>query len=41
VTAGARFCPECGAAQALTCPRCNASLDRPSKFCPDCGAPQA
>jgi len=41
VPAGARFCPECGAAQALTCPRCNARLDRPSKFCPDCGAPQA
>ena len=41
VPAGARFCPECGAAQALTCPRCNARLDKPSRFCPDCGAPQA
>jgi membrane protease subunit (stomatin/prohibitin family) len=41
VPPGARFCPECGAAQALTCPRCNARLDKPSKFCPDCGAPQA
>jgi membrane protease subunit (stomatin/prohibitin family) len=41
VPTGARFCPECGAAQALTCPRCNARLDRPTKFCPDCGAPQA
>jgi membrane protease subunit (stomatin/prohibitin family) len=41
VPAGARFCPECGAAQVLTCPRCNARLDRPSRFCPDCGAPQA
>ena len=39
--ASARFCPECGAAQALSCPRCNARLDRPSKFCPECGAPQA
>jgi membrane protease subunit (stomatin/prohibitin family) len=38
---GARFCPECGAAQALACPRCNARLDRPSRFCPECGAPQA
>src|SRR5262245_2875123 len=41
VPASARFCPECGAAQALTCPRCNARLDRPSRFCPDCGTPQA
>jgi membrane protease subunit (stomatin/prohibitin family) len=41
VPPGARFCPECGAAQALTCPRCNARLDKPSKFCPECGAPQA
>ncbi len=39
--AGARFCPECGAVQALTCPRCSARLERPSRFCPDCGAPQA
>jgi membrane protease subunit (stomatin/prohibitin family) len=41
VPAGARFCPDCGAAQALTCARCNAPLDKPSKFCPECGAPQA
>jgi membrane protease subunit (stomatin/prohibitin family) len=41
VPAGARFCPDCGVAQALTCARCNARLDRPSKFCPECGAPQA
>jgi membrane protease subunit (stomatin/prohibitin family) len=41
VPSGARFCPECGAAQALACPRCNARLDKPSKFCPECGAPQA
>jgi membrane protease subunit (stomatin/prohibitin family) len=41
LSAGARFCPECGAAQALSCPRCNTRLDRPSKFCPECGAPQA
>jgi len=38
IPAGARFCPECGAAQAATCPRCNARLDKPSKFCPECGA---
>ena len=38
---GARFCPECGAAQALTCARCSTPLDRPSKFCPECGASQA
>jgi membrane protease subunit (stomatin/prohibitin family) len=41
VPAGARFCPECGAAQALTCAHCHARLDRPSKFCPECGASQA
>jgi membrane protease subunit (stomatin/prohibitin family) len=39
--AGARFCPECGAAQLPSCSRCHARLDRPSKFCPDCGAAQA
>jgi membrane protease subunit (stomatin/prohibitin family) len=31
VPAGARLCPECGVAQAHSCPRCNALLDRPSK----------
>jgi membrane protease subunit (stomatin/prohibitin family) len=41
VPPGSRFCPDCGAAQALSCPRCNAHLDKPSKFCPECGAPQA
>jgi membrane protease subunit (stomatin/prohibitin family) len=41
VPAGSRFCPSCGVAQAATCPRCNARLDKPSKFCPECGAPQA
>ena len=41
VPPGARFCPECGAAQALTCARCTTRLDRPSRFCPECGAPQA
>ena len=41
LSAGARFCPECGAAQALSCPRCQARLDRVSKFCPECGASQA
>ena len=41
VPPGARFCPECGAAQAAACPRCNARLDKPSKFCPECGAPLA
>jgi membrane protease subunit (stomatin/prohibitin family) len=40
---GARFCPDCGAAQtqALTCARCHARLEAPSKFCPECGASQA
>jgi membrane protease subunit (stomatin/prohibitin family) len=41
VPAGARFCPDCGAAQAATCARCQARLERPSRFCPECGAPQS
>ena len=27
-----------GAAAAVTCARCHARIDRPSKFCPECGA---
>jgi len=27
------------ASSAITCARCHARLDRPSKFCPECGAP--
>ena len=41
VPTGARFCPDCGAAQAVSCARCHTRLDRPSKFCPECGASQA
>jgi len=32
--------PQPAAAAALTCARCQARLDRPSRFCPECGAPQ-
>lgn len=38
VPVGAKFCPECGAPQALSCPRCQSRLERPSRFCPECGA---
>lgn len=41
VPPGARFCPDCGAAQVRACARCNARLDRPARFCPECGTPQA
>jgi membrane protease subunit (stomatin/prohibitin family) len=37
ITAGAKFCPECGAAQALTCPSCKKELAPGTKFCPECG----
>ncbi len=36
--AGARFCGECGAAQALACGSCGALLTG-SRFCTTCGAP--
>ena len=37
ITPGARFCPECGAAQALNCPSCKKEVPPGTKFCPECG----
>ena len=37
--AGAKFCSECGAAQALACPACGAPNDPGGKFCDECGTP--
>ncbi len=37
---GAKFCPECGAANApkeIRCPACNATLTGQPKFCQECG----
>ena len=34
---GVKFCPECGAKQALSCPKCGATLTADNKFCPECG----
>jgi membrane protease subunit (stomatin/prohibitin family) len=39
ITAGVKFCPECGARQGAShCPACNAALSANTKFCPECGA---
>ena len=39
IPAGSRFCPECGAAQAVAtkCPGCGAELQAGAKFCGACG----
>ena len=41
VTAGARFCPQCGAPQPggdeVKCPRCDAAVSPAARFCPKCG----
>jgi len=37
VAAGARFCPVCGAPQALNCTQCNRELAPGARFCPECG----
>ena len=33
----AKFCPECGATQALSCPKCGEPISKGSKFCGNCG----
>lgn len=33
----AKFCPECGASQALSCPKCGQPITKGSKFCSSCG----
>ena len=37
--ADAKFCPQCGASQTLTCMRCGAELPAAARFCISCGAP--
>ena len=37
VIEGKRFCAECGAAQFLSCPKCNAASPLGKSFCADCG----
>ena len=32
-----KFCPECGATQALSCPKCGEPVSKNSKFCVNCG----
>jgi len=32
-----KFCPECGATQALSCPKCGEPISKGSKFCANCG----
>ena len=34
---GAKFCPECGAAQGAVCPKCGKPVSKNAKFCPECG----
>lgn len=34
---GARFCPECGTAQPLTCPACGTAVTASARFCHECG----
>ncbi len=42
LTAGARFCPSCGAKQdTAVCAKCGAALQPGANFCPQCGAKQA
>ena len=36
---GRKFCRECGAALARSCPVCGAANDAAAKFCGDCGSP--
>lgn len=36
LTAGAKFCPECGTKAASVCPKCGTPVGN-AKFCPECG----
>ncbi|MCR4877585.1 MAG: SPFH domain-containing protein [Clostridiales bacterium] len=42
ISAGAKFCPECGAKQSaeVFCTGCGAKIPAGTKFCPECGAKQ-
>ncbi len=37
IPGNAKFCPECGATQALSCPKCGEPIVKNSKFCSNCG----
>ena len=37
VSAGAKFCPSCGAPMGNACPKCGAMVPAGAKFCPNCG----
>lgn len=37
LTAGAKFCPECGNKVASVCPKCGKPVQPNAKFCPECG----
>lgn len=37
ISSKAKFCPECGATQALSCPKCGEPISKGSKFCVNCG----
>ncbi len=37
VTAGTKFCPECGKSLLRSCPACGAALPANVRFCPECG----
>ena len=39
VTAGSKFCPECGTPMQKHCTNCNASLSATARFCAECGTP--
>ncbi len=40
LSAGAKFCPECGASQNPVCGSCGSKLTAGAKFCPECGQKQ-
>ena len=37
IKGNSKFCPECGAVQALSCSKCGEPISKGSKFCANCG----
>lgn len=37
ISGKSKFCPECGAVQAVSCPKCGQPISKGSKFCTNCG----